>query len=67
MTRRTPREVGPEPHPVPPDPWSERDGLWTVGDPAASAVAVVCCLHGDEPCGKRAVERWSPNTAIPRE
>jgi hypothetical protein len=66
MTRRTPREVGPEPHPVPPDPWSERDGLWTVGDPAASAVAVVCCLHGDEPCGKRAVERWSPNTAIPR-
>lgn len=40
-----------------PGVWSERDGVWTVGDPEESEVAVVCGVHGDEPCGKRAVER----------
>ena len=41
------------------DEWSEYDEGWTVGDPEESNVAVVCCVHGNEPPGKRAVERMS--------
>jgi predicted deacylase len=37
--------------------WSERGDVWTTGSTGETTVAVVCCLHGDEPCGKRAVER----------
>jgi succinylglutamate desuccinylase len=38
-------------------PWTDRGGFWTVGSPERTEVAVVCCLHGDEPCGKLATER----------
>lgn len=37
--------------------WSERGGIWTTETTGETAVAVVCCLHGDEVCGKSAIER----------
>ena len=37
--------------------WSERGDIWTTGTTGDTAVAVVCCLHGDERCGKSAIER----------
>lgn len=41
----------------PPGIWSECGGIWTVESPGETSVAIVSCLHGDETCGKRAIER----------
>lgn len=37
--------------------WEERGGPRTSRTVGDTSVAVVCCLHGDEVCGRRAIER----------
>lgn len=41
----------------PPGVWSKHGEIWTVEPPGGTSVAVVACVHGDEVCGKRAIER----------